>query len=466
MATNNSCDYKPTQYNIQTGGASGTLNNVAPSATSGIPVISQGSSSQPVFGTAVVAGGGTGAISLTGVLIGNGTSPVTGNTVTQYDVLVGGASNAISSVGPGTSGQILQSGGNSANPAYSTATYPATTTINQLLYSSANNTVGGVTAGDYGVLISSSSGVPSWLANGTTGQVLTATTSGTPSWESAASGGISTIDGDSGSITGSTVTFTALNKAGVTVSFSGSGSTMDLNTTDANFNTIIGYLTAGNSGSSAGGSNNTILGYAAAYYFANSSNDNTIIGYNAGGSIGRFASCSYNTLLGMNAGLNYTGNSGSDNSNIQIGYNVAGTDGESNVLRIGTGTGTGNGNLNKAIICGIQGITVTGTAILISSSDQLGIAVSSERYKENIKDLQSSRVLELNPVSFNYKVGDDHSAQTGLIAEEVYKVMPELVVLDKEGLPQSVKYHDLPVLLLLEIQKLCKEIDELKGRLV
>jgi hypothetical protein len=48
--------------------------------------------------------------------------------VTQYDVLVGGAGNAINSVGPGSAGQYLQSGGNSANPAYSTATLPATAT--------------------------------------------------------------------------------------------------------------------------------------------------------------------------------------------------------------------------------------------------------------------------------------------------------------------------------------------------
>lgn len=55
--------------------------------------------------------------------------------------------------------------------------------INQLAYYAAAGTaVSGLTIGDYGVLISSSSGVPSWLANGTTGQILTATTSGTPSW--------------------------------------------------------------------------------------------------------------------------------------------------------------------------------------------------------------------------------------------------------------------------------------------
>ncbi len=45
---------------------------------------------------------------------------------TQYDVIVGGANNTISNVGPGTAGQILQSAGNAAPPAYSTATYPST----------------------------------------------------------------------------------------------------------------------------------------------------------------------------------------------------------------------------------------------------------------------------------------------------------------------------------------------------
>ena len=271
-------------------------------------------------GILVVANGGTGADTLTGVLTGNGTSAFTASAVTQHDVLVGGASNAIVSITNGTTGQIftantganpswenvpassisitgdtggaltgnsftftasgiglsfggsgttetlfgnlkLANGGTNANltasnggifystasagailagtatadqvllsgssttPAWSTATYPATTTINQLLYSSANNTIGGVTAGDYGVLISSSSGVPSWLANGTTGQILTATTSGTPSWENAAASGITTIDGDSGSVTGSTVTISG-GTTGLTTS--GSGTTMDL----------------------------------------------------------------------------------------------------------------------------------------------------------------------------------------------------------------------------------------------
>jgi hypothetical protein len=76
-----------TQYNVQTGGASNALNNVAPSATSGVPLISQGAASQPTFGTAVVAGGGTGNISFntTGVVISGATSTTALTAVTLTD---------------------------------------------------------------------------------------------------------------------------------------------------------------------------------------------------------------------------------------------------------------------------------------------------------------------------------------------------------------------------------------------
>jgi len=140
--------------------------------------------------------------------------------------------------GTATANQALLSG-SSTTPAWSTATYPATTTINQILYSSSNNVIAGVTAGNYGVLISSSSGVPSWLANGTTGQLLTATTSGTPSWENQAASSI-TITGDiGGSLTGNSFTFTA---SGIGLSFGGSGST----------ETLSGTLKLANGGTNAG----------------------------------------------------------------------------------------------------------------------------------------------------------------------------------------------------------------------
>jgi hypothetical protein len=199
MVTNNSCDYSPTIHNVQVGGSSGTLTNVAPSATSGIPLISQGAASDPAFGTAVVAGGGTGAITLTGVLTGNGTSPITASTVTQHGVLVGGASNAVSSTAVGSTGQVLQAN-TGADPTYSTATYPSTTTVNQILYSSSANTVGGLATVNRAVLATTSGGVPAWIAL-TDGQLVIGSTAGAPAAAALSAGTGITITNASNSIT-------------------------------------------------------------------------------------------------------------------------------------------------------------------------------------------------------------------------------------------------------------------------
>jgi len=58
-----------------------------------------------------VSQGGTGATTLTGVLTGNGTSAVTASTLTQHGVVVAGASNTLSTVAPGASGNLLTSNG-------------------------------------------------------------------------------------------------------------------------------------------------------------------------------------------------------------------------------------------------------------------------------------------------------------------------------------------------------------------
>lgn len=96
--------------------------------------------------------------------------------------------------GTSTANQVLLSG-SSAAPSWSTATYPATTTINQVLYSSANNVIGGITASNNGVLISGTTGIPSWLAAGTTGQVLIATTSNPASWGTLSSIAVTSAQG-------------------------------------------------------------------------------------------------------------------------------------------------------------------------------------------------------------------------------------------------------------------------------
>jgi hypothetical protein len=63
--------------------------------------------------------------------------------------------------GTATAGQVLRSGTSGA-PSWSTAVFPATTTINQILYSNTNNNVTGINTANSSILISNSSGVPAF----------------------------------------------------------------------------------------------------------------------------------------------------------------------------------------------------------------------------------------------------------------------------------------------------------------
>lgn len=81
----------------------------------------------------------------------------------------------------GTTGQVLRSAG-SSTPTWSTAIYPATTTINQLLYSSAANTITGLATVNYGVLTTGSAGVPAWVTPVANGVLVGANTTGAPGW--------------------------------------------------------------------------------------------------------------------------------------------------------------------------------------------------------------------------------------------------------------------------------------------
>lgn len=171
-----------------------------------------------------------------------------------------------------------------------------------------------------------------------------------------------------------------------------------------------------------------------------------------------------NTIVGSSSGSAYVN---AEDSNILIGSGVLGTANENNVLRIGMSTGTGNNQINKAIVCGITGITVAGSAVFVNSSNQLGVLLSTRRIKDNIQDMgdYSSRVLKLRPVTFTYTQVEEKSIQSGLIAEEVMEVMPELVIQDTTGLPQTVRYHELSTLILNELIKTLKIVDDLMSRL-
>ncbi len=111
-----------------TGNSGGALTSNAFTLTGGTTglTFSGASTTETLTGTLIVANGGTGAVTLTGILTGNGTSAVTANAVTQHGVLIGGASNAASSLGVAATGTVL-AGVTSSDPAF-TAT-PSVTSI-------------------------------------------------------------------------------------------------------------------------------------------------------------------------------------------------------------------------------------------------------------------------------------------------------------------------------------------------
>ena len=101
----------------------------------------------------------------------------------------------------------------------------------------------------------------------------------------------------------------------------------------------------------------------------------------------------------------------------------------------------------------------SGTALVIDGSDEIIPSSSSIAYKDNVRtiDSDSSKVFELTPRSFEWK--RDGSSDFGLIAEEVHEVMPEMVIYNKHGNPEAVKYDRLSVLLLMELNKIKKELE-------
>jgi hypothetical protein len=161
-----------------------------------------------------------------------------------------------------------------------------------------------------------------------------------------------------------------------------------------------------------------------------------------------------NIAVGNFAGTLITGS-----SNIDIGHQ--GVAAESNAIRIGT-----PGTHMNTFIAGINGTTATGgSQVLIDSTGHLGTFSSSRRYKEDIRDIGevSDRLMDLEPVQFRYRQpASDGSKplQYGLIAEDVANVFPELVVRDGNGRIESVQYHQLPALLLNELQKEHRTIAE------
>ena len=200
------------------------------------------------------------------------------------------------------------------------------------------------------------------------------------------------------------------------------------------WNTAVGW----NALNVSNGNRNTATGYKALINNT-TGDDNTAFGYLA---LGFSGTGSGNVALGSNAGSNVT----TASNVISIGSNVAAAD-VSNTCFIGN-------------IFGVN-VGMDALPVFINASGQLGTTASSRRFKTDIQqmDKSSEAILSLKPVTFHYKSDRKNTSQFGLIAEEVAKVNPDLVVHDKEGKPYTVRYDQINAMLLNEFLKEHKKLE-------
>jgi hypothetical protein len=155
-----------------------------------------------------------------------------------------------------------------------------------------------------------------------------------------------------------------------------------------------------------------------------------------------------NTAIGDSAGFNITGS-----GNVCIGAGINGVAGENNITRIRN----------------VYASVATERAVYVTSDNRIGTLTSSRRYKDEIKPMEeaSEAIHSLKPVRFRYKkeVDPTRAPCFGLIAEDVAKVSPELVTLDREGKPQTVRYEAINAMLLNEFLKEHRKVESQESRI-
>ena len=247
-----------------------------------------------------------------------------------------------------------------------------------------------------------------------------------------------------------------------------------MSNTTGSANTALG---AGALASNTEGSENTAIGLAP--MSANTvGHENTAVG---GGALLFNTEGAWNTAIGDEAlSDNTTGN-----FNTAIGQDAlpGNTTGGENIA-IGAGAGTNISTASHVICLGtdLAGADVDNTTwidniyavttqngttapVIVSADGQLGTLASSQRFKKDIAtmDTASEDILSLRPVTFHYKNDTKSTPQFGLIAEEVAKVNPALVLPDKEGKPYTVRYDAVNAMLLNEFLKEHHKVEELKS---
>ncbi len=359
----------------------------------------------------------------------NGANALYSNTTGIYNT-----ANGLGALQSNTTGNGNSASGADALDSNSIGNYNTASGINAL----ASNTTGsGNSANGAGALGSNTSG------SNNTASGLSALSSNTTGYDNVANG-VYALNSNTTGFNNVPNGFYALfsNTTGASNSANGTGAMYSNTTGSSNsasgswalqYNTTGSWNTASGRGAlyyNTTGSNNTVLSYAMVYNTIG--NNNVAIGYGAGN----------NVVTGSN--------------NIYLGG--SGTLDESSTMRLGSAQ-------TNTYIAGVYAQKTNNSAasvpVYIDSTGKIGTLPSSQRYKDDIRDMHeaSRRLFELRPVTYHYKqaaADGSKPLEYGLIAEEVAKVYPDLVVRGKDGQIETVQYHKLTPMLLNEVQRLNK----------
>jgi hypothetical protein len=358
-------------------------------------------------------------VSLTAALLACGTVHAQqGNTATGTQAL---AANTTGSDNTATGYQAPHAkttgGSNTANGEYAlhantTGTFNTATGTQAL---AANTTGSNNTATGYQALHANTTGT----FNTATGyQALNANTIG--SWNTA--NGVGSLNANTTGTTNTATGYQALNANTTGSCNTANGSSALYANTTGTTNTATGYQALH---SNTTGYNNTAVGEYALYSNTTGSN---------------------NVAIGGDAGRNLTTGS----NNIDIYY--VGVAGDDSRIRIGA-----PGIQSQTFVAGIFSTPVAGATVVVNSIGQLGVAPSSQRYKRDIQNMGSASeaILALRPVTFRYgpEIDPAGTPQFGLVAEEVEKISPDLVVCDAQHQVYTVRYEAVNAMLLNEFRK-------------
>jgi hypothetical protein len=233
--------------------------------------------------------------------------------------------------------------------------------------------------------------------------------------------------------------------------------TLVLNTADSNTAVGAAALLLNTTGSS----NTAVGGFA---LFNNIGDQNTAIGDSA---MATATDAFSNTVVGTDAGQNIV--TGVQNTYVGAFVGPASAPDESFTIRVAdTLNGIAGSQCFIGGISGATGANFTDPVLLDPATGQLGDeAISSAQFKKDIDPMgnTSEAIFSLRPVTFHYKNDPTDTPQFGLIAEEVAKVNPALVGVDKKGKPHSVQYMKVEAMLLNEFLKEHKKVEEQQSKI-